>query len=110
MLPFSTGVIGENLPVDKIEAGLPKVLENLATSNWLAAAEGIMTTDTRPKLVSRQVEINGKIKFSKNNCSSLQNSNISDLGIPASIIGFTFATTLIAAPLQILSFVRVAFC
>ncbi|KXU37106.1 ornithine acetyltransferase [Ventosimonas gracilis] len=54
VLPFSTGVIGEPLPVDKIEAALPAALKNLAEDNWPAAASGIMTTDTQPKGASRQ--------------------------------------------------------
>lgn len=49
VLPFSTGVIGEPLPVDKIINVLPDALKNLDENNWAAAAEGIMTTDTRPK-------------------------------------------------------------
>jgi len=54
VLPFSTGVIGEPLPVGKIEAALPEALKNLAEDNWAAAARGIMTTDTQPKGASRQ--------------------------------------------------------
>ena len=60
ILPFSTGVIGEPLPVAKIEAALPAVLADLSADHWLLAAEGIMTTDTRPKVVSRQVEFGGE--------------------------------------------------
>src|SRR5690606_8411132 len=59
VLPFSTGVIGEPLPVDRLVAGLPAALENLSASHWHDAAEGIMTTDTLPKGVSRRIEING---------------------------------------------------
>ena len=58
VLPFSTGVIMEPLPVDRIEAGLPAALAD-APANWLRAAEGIMTTDTVPKAFSRQVAIDG---------------------------------------------------
>jgi glutamate N-acetyltransferase/amino-acid N-acetyltransferase len=54
VLPFSTGVIGEPLPVEKIEAALPAALADLAEDNWAAAASGIMTTDTLPKGASRQ--------------------------------------------------------
>ncbi|GAB3385158.1 bifunctional ornithine acetyltransferase/N-acetylglutamate synthase [Azotobacter armeniacus] len=54
VLPFSTGVIGEPLPVEKIEAALPAALANLKADNWATAAEGIMTTDTLPKGASRQ--------------------------------------------------------
>jgi len=52
-LPFSTGVILEPLPVDRIVAGLPLALDNLKSDNWLNAAEAIMTTDTQPKAASR---------------------------------------------------------
>lgn len=61
VLPFSTGVIGEKLPVEAIIKALPKALENLSATQWAEAAEGIMTTDTRPKAVSVQVEIEGEI-------------------------------------------------
>ncbi len=60
VLPFSTGVIMESLPVDRIEAGLPAALADLKADNWAAAAEAIMTTDTLPKAVSRQVQIGGR--------------------------------------------------
>jgi glutamate N-acetyltransferase/amino-acid N-acetyltransferase len=60
ILPFSTGVILEPLPVDRIVAGLPQALANLKTDNWYNAAEAIMTTDTQPKAASRTVTINGK--------------------------------------------------
>lgn len=60
ILPFSTGVIMEPLPVDRIAAGLPQALANAQADNWLAAGEGIMTTDTQPKAYSRQVQVGGK--------------------------------------------------
>ncbi|WP_092014982.1 bifunctional glutamate N-acetyltransferase/amino-acid acetyltransferase ArgJ [Marinobacter daqiaonensis] len=60
VLPFSTGVIGEPLPVGKITAALPDAIANLAPDNWTAAANGIMTTDTRPKGASRRLEIDGR--------------------------------------------------
>jgi glutamate N-acetyltransferase/amino-acid N-acetyltransferase len=60
ILPFSTGVIMESLPVDRIEAGLPGALADLAPGHWGAAAEAIMTTDTIAKAVSRRVEIDGR--------------------------------------------------
>ena len=60
VLPFSTGVIGEPLPVERLLGGLPNALSVLARDNWEAAARGIMTTDTRPKLVSRQLDVAGK--------------------------------------------------
>ncbi|PAU88499.1 bifunctional ornithine acetyltransferase/N-acetylglutamate synthase [Pseudomonas sp. WN033] len=59
VLPFSTGVIGELLPADKIIAVLPQTLANLAEGNWAEAAEGIMTTDTLPKGCSRQISLGG---------------------------------------------------
>ncbi len=60
VLPFSTGVIMEPLPVDRIEAGLPAALADLRADGWADAAEGIMTTDTLPKASSRQVQIGGR--------------------------------------------------
>ena len=60
ILPFSTGVILEPLPVDKLIAGLPAAIANLQSDNWLHAAEAIMTTDTQPKAASRSVMIAGK--------------------------------------------------
>ena len=60
VLPFSTGVIMEPLPVDRIEAGLPAAVADLAPDHWADAAEGIMTTDTCPKAASRRVEIGGR--------------------------------------------------
>ena len=60
VLPLSTGVIMEPLPVERIEAGLPACVGDLAGANWASAAEAIMTTDTVPKAVSRQVVIDGR--------------------------------------------------
>ncbi|MDQ5917302.1 MAG: glutamate N-acetyltransferase / amino-acid N-acetyltransferase [Pseudomonadota bacterium] len=60
VLPFSTGVILEPLPVERLVAGLPAVAADLKADNWHAAAHGIMTTDTIAKATSRRVEINGK--------------------------------------------------
>jgi glutamate N-acetyltransferase / amino-acid N-acetyltransferase len=60
VLPFSTGVILEPLPVDKIIAHLPSAIENATADNWLNAAETIMTTDIVPKATSRQLMIDGK--------------------------------------------------
>ncbi|MEK0362216.1 bifunctional glutamate N-acetyltransferase/amino-acid acetyltransferase ArgJ [Pseudomonas sp. CBC3] len=59
ILPFSTGVIGEPLPVEKIEAALPAALADLDENRWAEAATGIMTTDTLPKGASRQFEHQG---------------------------------------------------
>ena len=60
VLPFSTGVILEPLPVDRLVAGLPACQAALETDNWYAAAHGIMTTDTVAKAASRRVTIDGK--------------------------------------------------
>jgi glutamate N-acetyltransferase/amino-acid N-acetyltransferase len=59
ILPFSTGVILEPLPVDRLVAGLPQAVANLENDDWFGAAEAIMTTDTQPKAASRQVTIDG---------------------------------------------------
>jgi glutamate N-acetyltransferase / amino-acid N-acetyltransferase len=60
VLPFSTGVILEHLPMDKIVAGVPKCIANLSPTGWFDAAHAIMTTDTVPKAISKQIEIHGK--------------------------------------------------
>ena len=60
VLLFSTGVILEPLPVERIVAGLPAAKAALKADGWFDAAHGIMTTDTIPKAVSRQVQIGGK--------------------------------------------------
>lgn len=59
VLPFSTGVIMEPLPLDRIEAGLPAALADAKEDNWLRAAEGIMTTDTVAKAFSTRVALDG---------------------------------------------------
>ena len=59
VLPFSTGVIGEPLPVGKLIAALPNAVADLDDHHWDKAARAIMTTDTFPKGVSTQIEING---------------------------------------------------
>jgi len=61
VLPFSTGVIMETLPIERIAAGLPAALADAQPAHWARAAEGIMTTDTLPKAASRQVSIGGTI-------------------------------------------------
>lgn len=61
VLPFSTGVIGEPLPVEKIIRALPDALADLREDNWLKAAQGIMTTDTRPKAASVQIDLDGTL-------------------------------------------------
>jgi glutamate N-acetyltransferase/amino-acid N-acetyltransferase len=60
VLPFSTGVILEPLPVDKIIAGLPAAVANLKEANWFDAAHAIMTTDIQPKALSKQIALGGK--------------------------------------------------
>lgn len=60
VLPFSTGVIMEPLPVDRIIKGLPAAVANCKADNWFTAAQAIMTTDIVPKAASRQVLIDGK--------------------------------------------------
>jgi len=57
VLPFSTGVIMEPLPVERIVSGLPQALADLREANWLSAAESIMTTDTVPKAASTRVKL-----------------------------------------------------
>jgi glutamate N-acetyltransferase/amino-acid N-acetyltransferase len=59
VLPFSTGVIMEPLPVDRIVAGLDAAILDARESNWLKAAEGIMTTDTQPKAFSATAMVDG---------------------------------------------------
>ncbi|MBV7498395.1 bifunctional glutamate N-acetyltransferase/amino-acid acetyltransferase ArgJ [Achromobacter sp. ACM05] len=60
ILPFSTGVILEPLPLDRLTAGLPAAIADLAADHWSSAAHGIMTTDTLPKISSAKVQIDGK--------------------------------------------------
>jgi len=60
VLPFSTGVIGESLQVEKICTGIPTAFKQLSENGWVDAAHGILTTDTVPKGVSRQIEIDGQ--------------------------------------------------
>lgn len=61
VLPFSTGVIGQLLPAEKITQVIPELLSNLNANGWQKAAETIMTTDTVSKVVSRTKEVSGKI-------------------------------------------------
>jgi len=60
ILPFSTGVILEPLPLDRLTAALPAALDNLGPDQWFNAAHGIMTTDTLPKIHSQRAQIGGK--------------------------------------------------
>jgi glutamate N-acetyltransferase / amino-acid N-acetyltransferase len=63
VLPFSTGVIGQNLPVTKIQTALPTAQQNSGSTaeHWQAAARAIMTTDTKPKILSKQIDIGGHL-------------------------------------------------
>ena len=61
VLPFSTGVIMEPLPLAKIVAGLPAAIADLNPANWFDAAQAIMTTDIVPKALSKQVSLNGVV-------------------------------------------------
>ena len=60
VLPFSTGVILEPLPIERIKAGLPGAVANLKADNWFAAAHAIMTTDTVAKAASKQIKLQNK--------------------------------------------------
>lgn len=60
VLPFSTGVIGEPMPMERLLGALPQALESLREDGWEAAAEGILTTDTRPKGATRTLTIGGE--------------------------------------------------
>jgi glutamate N-acetyltransferase/amino-acid N-acetyltransferase len=60
VLPFSTGVIGEPLPMEKMAAAIPAAVAELSGDGWVDAALGILTTDTVPKAVSRQIQLDGK--------------------------------------------------
>ncbi len=60
VLPFSTGVIGQPLPVAKITSALPQAIANLAENHWEQAAHSIMTTDTFPKGVSKTITLSGE--------------------------------------------------
>jgi len=59
VLPFSTGVIGEPLPVPRLIDALPQAINSLTEDGWVTAANAIMTTDTVPKLASRQIRVDG---------------------------------------------------
>ena len=61
VLPFSTGVIGELMPMDVLDAGVRLVSQQLAPDHWMNAAQGIMTTDTVAKALSKQITIDGKL-------------------------------------------------
>jgi glutamate N-acetyltransferase/amino-acid N-acetyltransferase len=60
VLPFSTGVIGQQLPLEKMTSALPSLFDKLASDNWFNAANGIMTTDTIAKAISKQIDLDGQ--------------------------------------------------
>ena len=60
ILPFSTGVIGQQLPLDSIKSAIPDAVEGLSSDGWLAAAQAIMTTDTRVKIASHGFKVAGQ--------------------------------------------------
>ena len=95
VLPFSTGVIGEQLPVNKILESLPRIQQALAVDNWQLAAKGIMTTDTRAKLASRYFDCAGtKVSisgFAKG--SGMMKPNM------ATMLAYVFTDAQIAKPL-----------
>jgi len=61
VLPFSTGVIGERLPVERFQASAESLLAGLGTKTWLDAASAIMTTDTRQKIACRAVRFGSRV-------------------------------------------------
>lgn len=68
VLPFSTGVIGENLPMDKVQAGIPEALASLSVTGWDGATSAIMTTDLVPKAVSREISVDGRSRKTRVCC------------------------------------------
>jgi glutamate N-acetyltransferase/amino-acid N-acetyltransferase len=96
VLPFSTGVILEHLPVERLIAGLPAAQADLAAEHWHAAAHAIMTTDTVAKAASRRIELGGKIitvtGISKGagmirpNMATMLGFVATDAGIPAGLL------------------------
>ena len=101
VLPFSTGVIMESLPVERITAGLPAAIADLNADHWGAAAEAIMTTDTLPKAASTRLQIGGKTVtitgISKG--AGMIRPNM------ATMLGFV-ATDAVIAPAQLQALVR----
>ncbi len=91
ILPFSTGVIGEPLPMDKLLSTLPKALGALTDNAWVTAAEGIMTTDTLPKGYSQQVALT---TAGTEQASSQDMINISGISKGAGMIMPNMATML----------------
>lgn len=73
VLPFSTGVIGEYLPVQKIISALPLAYASLSATSWDEAARSILTTDTRPKGASVQLDFSGKKNYNHRDHKRLRN-------------------------------------
>ena len=96
VLPMSTGVILEHLPVERIVSGIPAAIDDLSPDNWAAAAEAIMTTDTLPKAASRRLDIGGRTVtitgFSKGagmirpNMATMLALIATDAGVPRSLL------------------------
>lgn len=95
VIPFSTGVIMERLPVERIEAGLPAAIADLSDSNWASAAEAIMTTDTVPKAASREVTIAGR-RITVTGIAKGSGMIHPDM---ATMLGFVFTDACVAGPL-----------
>ena len=95
VLPFSTGVILEPLPIDRLKAGLPAALANRKAAHWYDAAQAIMTTDTQAKATSRQVAIDGHtVTFTGiSKGAGMIRPNM------ATMLGFLATDAVIAAPL-----------
>jgi glutamate N-acetyltransferase/amino-acid N-acetyltransferase len=96
VLPFSTGVILEHLPVDRLIAGLPAAQADLKADHWHAAAHAIMTTDTVAKAASRRIELGGKTitvtgvskgaGMIRPNMATMLGFVATDAGIPAALL------------------------
>jgi glutamate N-acetyltransferase/amino-acid N-acetyltransferase len=95
VLPFSTGVIMEPLPVERLTAGLPHAIGRLAPDHWLEAAESIMTTDTQPKACSRRIDVAGR-PVSTTGIAKGAGMIRPDM---ATMLGFVATDAAIAAPL-----------
>ncbi|WP_417252148.1 bifunctional glutamate N-acetyltransferase/amino-acid acetyltransferase ArgJ [Castellaniella sp.] len=96
ILPFSTGVILEPLPVDRLIAGLPAAVADAQSAHWFEAAHSIMTTDTQPKIHSQQIDLGGTTVtitgISKGagmirpNMATMLGFLATDAGLPASLL------------------------
>jgi glutamate N-acetyltransferase/amino-acid N-acetyltransferase len=95
VLPFSTGVIMELLPIERLIAGLPGALGRLSPDHWLEAAESIMTTDTQPKAFSRRTDVAG---HAVNTTGIAKGAGMIRPDM-ATLLGFVATDAAIAAPL-----------